>query len=229
MGTLVGAVMRISSSHLWPSTLFANPDHSYFSYQHVLLYLKDINPAEMNVYDAWPLDPQQREIRLLHLLPGSQNEPIETKLSRVSLEKDPAFNVLSYSWGSENDKITIKVEGWELRITQNLHRCLVNLRQETTPLVIWIDAVCINQDSNQEKNTQVPLMRDIYKSAEQAYVWLGETSSELDLIFSSIGVISREGGHRFSKLEDIGDLLKASPEVTLAGEKSPFYGTTYLR
>ncbi|TGO23596.1 hypothetical protein BPAE_0127g00160 [Botrytis paeoniae] len=36
-----------------------------------------------------------------------------------------------------------------------------------------IDAICINQNDNDEKNTQVRLMRDIYQKTERCLVWLG--------------------------------------------------------
>ncbi|CAM1510213.1 Fc.00g005480.m01.CDS01 [Cosmosporella sp. VM-42] len=170
----------------------------------------------MGIYESITLDPDRREIRLLHISPGSRDEPIKTELSRVSLDETPSYSVLSYSWGPENDKVPIQVQGKDLQVTRNLHQCLMKLRQETAPFVIWIDAVCINQNSNQDKNTQVPLMRDIYKSAQQAYVWLGEATAGLDLVFASVEIISsRDKDYRLEKLEDIGDQLRTSPELTL--------------
>lgn len=40
--------------------------------------------------------------------------------------------------------------------------------------MFWVDAVCINQKSNWEKNHQVPLMAKIYESATNVCVWLGD-------------------------------------------------------
>jgi hypothetical protein len=37
----------------------------------------------------------------------------------------------------------------------------------------WIDALCIDQSSNDEKNDQVPRMRDIYEMAYAGFIWLG--------------------------------------------------------
>jgi hypothetical protein len=39
---------------------------------------------------------------------------------------------------------------------------------------MWIDAVCINQKSDLEKNHQVNLMRQIYKASNQVVLRLGE-------------------------------------------------------
>ncbi|KAI0097554.1 heterokaryon incompatibility protein-domain-containing protein [Nemania sp. FL0031] len=40
-------------------------------------------------------------------------------------------------------------------------------------LLIWIDALCINQDDLSEKSHQIQLMRDIYKKAHRVFSWLG--------------------------------------------------------
>jgi hypothetical protein len=51
---------------------------------------------------------------------------------------------------------------------------------ETKPRLLGADAVCINQQDNDEKALQVPLMSRIYRQAQQVIVWLGddETDSE---------------------------------------------------
>jgi hypothetical protein len=38
---------------------------------------------------------------------------------------------------------------------------------------LWIDALCINQSGDDEKNDQVPRMRAIYETAYAGLVWLG--------------------------------------------------------
>lgn len=90
----------------------------------------------MSIYDSLPLDPTRREIRLLHLDPGLNTDPIETHLTPTSLASNPTYNVLSYAWGPENDHVTIKTQGQDFRVTRNLYQCLVRLRRETEELVI---------------------------------------------------------------------------------------------
>ncbi|KAJ4323286.1 hypothetical protein N0V84_004416 [Fusarium piperis] len=173
----------------------------------------DTQNPETSLYGLITLDPTKRDIRLLRLLPGSSHDPIKTELFRESLDNNLEFSVLSYSWGSESDK------GIAIMITRNLHQCLVNLRSETTPLVIWIDAVCINQSSNEEKNTQVPLMRDIYNAAKEEFVWLGETTAGLDLIISCVRFITSQGqDFHLDKLEHIGKELDVPPEQVASGK-----------
>jgi hypothetical protein len=50
----------------------------------------------------------------------------------------------------------------------------------------WYDALCINQEDIAERNHQVQLMRDIYRSAELVVAWLGEEKDESDLAMDSI-------------------------------------------
>ncbi len=63
-------------------------------------------------------------------------------------------------------------------VTKNLIEGLSRLRYTSEDRVLWVDAMCINQDDNDaEKATQVPLMARIYSCASQVIIWLGETLS----------------------------------------------------
>jgi hypothetical protein len=44
--------------------------------------------------------------------------------------------------------------------------------------VLWVDAVCINQNDFQERNHQVMQMGQIYSKAERVVVWLGESNED---------------------------------------------------
>jgi hypothetical protein len=51
---------------------------------------------------------------------------------------------------------------------------------------MWIDALCINQNDTQEKNAQVPNMRNIYLHGRQTYIWLGPSDVWTALAFKEI-------------------------------------------
>lgn len=55
----------------------------------------------------------------------------------------------------------------------NLHLALLHLRSLTSPLTLWIDAICINQVDIEERNAQVALMSFIYMRAMKVVAWLG--------------------------------------------------------
>jgi hypothetical protein len=46
---------------------------------------------------------------------------------------------------------------------------------------LWIDAICINQASIEERNHQVGLMGKVYERAETVLVWLGRASEDSKL------------------------------------------------
>lgn len=51
--------------------------------------------------------------------------------------------------------------------------------------ILWVDAICINQDDQGEKNKQIPLIRTIY-AASCVIVWLGEAMEDSDGALESI-------------------------------------------
>lgn len=116
-------------------------------------------------------------IRLIVLIP-SKNESagIECLLSPRPLSSKPQYEALSYTWGDPAETRAITVNRKPFRVTKNLHIALHHLRDRVTPRVVWIDAICINQNDVPEKTHQVQLMRDIYKHASRAIVWLGQES-----------------------------------------------------
>ncbi|KAF5601881.1 heterokaryon incompatibility het-6 [Fusarium pseudocircinatum] len=122
-------------------------------------------------------------IRLLRIIPGTQNAVVSSLMSVVNLDDNPTYKCLSYTWGepggNETDEIwskpsqTILINGSEMHIRQNLYNALVALCQYGILGPIWIDALCINQNDIEERNSQVSQVANIYKSSEEVIVWLG--------------------------------------------------------
>jgi hypothetical protein len=117
-----------------------------------------------------------REIRLLVVSPGQRADPVTCRLHRANLEDNPEFEALSYVWGTEGNTRTITCSGKPCRVTPNLHDALRNLRFPDRERVLWVDALCINQNSPREKGAQIPLMSSIYGKASQVLIWLGEAT-----------------------------------------------------
>lgn len=98
-------------------------------------------------------------------------------LETYLLDDAPAYEALSYVWGSSYRVVEpprLLVEGGDpIFLTENLEQALLHLRRERTDILIWIDAICINQADEKERAQQVVLMGDIYRQAKQVTVWLG--------------------------------------------------------
>ena len=142
--------------------------------------LNIISPDAQSAYDLptfkyTHLDAGKPEIRLLTLLPGTFPAKIECKLHDISLEdKATSYEALSYTRGDPTPVKVLSLNGLQTRIAVNLYTALLHLRDQNSPRVLWIDAICINQHDVQEKNHQVKQMAKIYRRAEQVIAWLGE-------------------------------------------------------
>ncbi|KAH6633302.1 heterokaryon incompatibility protein-domain-containing protein [Boeremia exigua] len=144
-----------------------------------------------------PLDQTQASIRLVHLLPNlSPDGLIQCTMSHASLSR--TYVCLSYVWeipiqeAPERPKDPntrfIYINGQPFRITQNLFEFLRmarhnaartnwDLKQFNLSVPFWIDAICIDQQNNSEKNHQVKQMGKIYSRAQSVQVWLGVAPS----------------------------------------------------
>ena len=52
--------------------------------------------------------------------------------------------------------------------------------------MLWVDAICINQEDQTEKGHQVSQMRDIYKGADEVLIWLGPSNDDIDSLLDAI-------------------------------------------
>jgi hypothetical protein len=98
------------------------------------------------------------------------------ELIHFSLDELPdSYMAISYCWGDSERKHSIyTTDGSTIQVTANLNKLLLHLAEKSIADYLWIDALCINQDSIPERNGQILLMREIYQHASSVHVWLGE-------------------------------------------------------
>jgi hypothetical protein len=60
----------------------------------------------------------------------------------------------------------------------NLYLSLKHLRQTSISRVLWVDAICINQDNQDERSIEVKRMGQIYTLAWRVVVWLGPDNAD---------------------------------------------------
>jgi hypothetical protein len=105
-----------------------------------------------------PLDKSKAEIRLLHLQPSLDREEVISCTLYFGDLDDRAceYHALSYEWGDPTSiSRNILINGENITIRENLWWALWHLRDQMTEIVLWVDALCINQDNLEERNHQV--------------------------------------------------------------------------
>lgn len=126
-----------------------------------------------------PLDQASCEIRLLVLSATRHaDHRLQGRLIIKSLDASPKYEALSYTWGLPSESnFKIWVNGILVPVRRNL-LCALRVLRRPQERVLWIDALCINQNDESEKSHQVGLMRDIYMRATRVLSWLGTPDVE---------------------------------------------------
>ncbi|KAK3360491.1 heterokaryon incompatibility protein-domain-containing protein [Lasiosphaeria hispida] len=137
-----------------------------------------------------------RAIRLITLTPHNAKDevPITCAMEEVPLTCAPSFTALSYAWDSEDGNEQIICDGALITVTKNCVAALRNIREDSTRTErrLWVDAICINQaaTATAEKNQQISIMGDIYKTAANVRVWLGEQDDSSSLVCNYFAKVS---------------------------------------
>ncbi|CZS89506.1 uncharacterized protein RCO7_02551 [Rhynchosporium graminicola] len=128
------------------------------------------------------------------LLKSAKNETdvVRCKLFSISITTPPVYDALSYHWGprsalGQEQYILCGVE--KILVSDNCMSALLHLRQRHSDRLLWIDAICIDQSNNEEKDQQVQVMGQIYQNAASVIVWLGSSTSESRLAFKYLAAI----------------------------------------
>lgn len=159
-----------------------------------LLTKEDFLGLTEDIRDGWP------NMRIAHResgpmqygkLPLKDLNPLFRASRPIPKENSPSIDpdnyvALSYAWGPEEPTESIYINGQLVEVRENLAAALRQLR--TIEYFrgggkIWIDALCINQEDNEEKEDQLNMMGLIYNLAGNIMVWLGvEDNSSSSII-----------------------------------------------
>jgi hypothetical protein len=160
--------------------------------------MKDTTPLPAFVHD--PLHDSTTHFRLLHITRGNFEQHVECEISSWPIENSPPYYAMSYTWGDPADTAEISLHGRPFMVRQNCQYVLQQAFTTKASKYYWVDALCINQMSTQERNHQVGIMGKIYSRAQQVFACVGphandseylgailsHKSSLLDEIYSSI-------------------------------------------
>lgn len=129
-----------------------------------------------------PLDLAQPSIRVIRIQKDSRKKDIRCGLKHIMVENDQ-YVCLSYMWGSPEPTSTIYINDKPFQVRQNLYEFLVKARKFRKQEWLWIDAICIDQDNNNERGDQVRLMAQIYSRAKYVLVYPGRVSRAVNVVY----------------------------------------------
>ncbi|KAH8657709.1 heterokaryon incompatibility protein-domain-containing protein [Xylariales sp. PMI_506] len=156
--------------------------------------------AEHMIYRTIAASSEGPIFRLLTVHPAeSAEDDIRCSLAETPLGNPPPYEALSYFWGDASNPQPVCCNSHILHVTWNLFTALRHLRHTQEDRVLWVDAICINQTDLAERAAQVILMRDIYQSANDVVVWLGEQAQGSELV---LPMCERLSAHRGGLLCD---------------------------
>jgi hypothetical protein len=134
-----------------------------------------------------------KEIRVMILRPGEFEDPLCVDIAHVNLLDDPIYEALSYTWATEDGDASLSSEIYcadrQIAITQNCAAALRRLRRPEQERTVWVDAVCIDQETTAERNHQVELMGTIYSKATRVLVYPGEVPGS---VFSALEALEAD-------------------------------------
>ena len=161
----------------------------------------------MAIFEYEALDLEKPTFRLIRLLRGDDG-PIRCRLFEAwldRLEDVMDYAALSYTWGSTEKPHEIMVNGSIMAITKNLYLALRHLRHPEQDRILWVDAICIDQENPKERGHQVEQMASIYNKAERVIIWLGEATNETDHVMHFMKQLDKQRAEHERNKHSISD------------------------
>jgi len=128
-------------------------------------------------------DPAERIIRLIKIHKAAfRSDPIECDMIETPIAKPLKYSAISYFTDPDDLTATVICNSRALRVSSSLNQILHRYRRcrhhgsggtHEWPDYVWIDGVCINQESPQERDEFTHLRDDIYRLAKRVIVDLG--------------------------------------------------------
>ncbi|KAL6365168.1 hypothetical protein LRP88_01150 [Fusarium phalaenopsidis] len=159
---------------------------------------------------------ERNEFRLICLTAEEKDLPADVVHLSLETYNDgnfPDYEAVSYTWGGEGGDDTLRHpiyigEHWDVLLqTRNCCAMLRYLRPSRGIQMVWVDAICINQEDMQERGDQIAKMGQLFTGCFQVFLWLGD-----DIVFKKPGVYPpRLPLHELENLEELQLPTKTEP------------------
>ncbi|KAI7380644.1 hypothetical protein KC336_g18965 [Hortaea werneckii] len=188
---------------------------------------RSVHGTDHSKYAYQPLDKESLQIRLLTVYPATDPSevPVECSLWHANLgqEPKPEYETISYTWGQSKECKTVMLDDCPLNVPVSAERAIRRMRLQDQSRVLWIDAICINQDDKNEKNHQVGIMAEIYSSASQGLIWLeGEAEASTEKALESINAACAEACAETNDFRDLYAKVRGDIGTTRLPDPLPF-------
>ncbi|KAF1811197.1 HET-domain-containing protein [Eremomyces bilateralis CBS 781.70] len=196
-------------------------------------------PANIPRYVYRPLR-GNHTIRLIELHPAMRlSDTLAFRFFHVDLDmlsirpNGISYEALSYVWGSHimhhstycYDSVRHQIPSGQYPpvpsycykpITASVDGALRRLRYSDRSRILWVDQLCIDQESFAEKNHQVRQMSNIYSRAGRVLVWLGEDKRQGE---RALSLIKRMGKWMLKECDPSGHLPSTETAQTVLDER----------
>jgi len=109
----------------------------------------------------------EASIRLLMIEPGNDSALLQCQFEMASIDNAFAYSALSYVWGNDALEDAVLCDGGMIQVTASLGYALRRVRKINAPILLWADAICVNQADLNERSHQVQMMHKIYSRAKR--------------------------------------------------------------
>jgi ankyrin repeat protein len=143
-------------------------------------------PMSLDTFTYSPLHPQAGGFRLLRLKKGI-GQHIEGDIIHANLkDQERQYEAVSYTWGQSEKVAVVNIGDKQLRITPNLNLILRDLRLPEADRMLWIDAICINQNDNNDRAYQVQQMKYVFGHAIRVLFCVGRPTDATNFLMDSL-------------------------------------------
>ncbi|KXT12560.1 hypothetical protein AC579_2096 [Pseudocercospora musae] len=161
-----------------------------------------LNLFHDRAYVYEPLPNPRAQIRLLKISYQGQYPWQSSNASRFDwgkllcnltvhdIDSCPEYVAISYTWGETEQSRSIELDNKLHRIFRNCFDVLQLAHYHYKDWLIWIDAICIDQENSIERGDQVRLMGKIFALGKEVAACLGPSGQDADLVLGVLASMS---------------------------------------
>ncbi|CAO2655102.1 Nn.00g101660.m01.CDS01 [Neocucurbitaria sp. VM-36] len=143
------------------------------------------NEHSLAFFQHDPLPDSTTHIRLLEIVHGDFEQHVVCELSVWPLDTTPSYYALSYTWGDPGVTAKITVNGKRMVVRKNCEYALQQSFASKASRYFWVDAICIDQDTREEKNHQVAMMGNVYEKAAHVFACIGPHADDSEFMLQA--------------------------------------------